>query len=154
MPAPRHAAFSATRGNHPGGAHRTRVFSRKPGSGSGIHSRGCLLIAGGDERRVQPGGAFRVALRYQRGDRSEFADNEELRVFSDVAAWSESLLINAPTRHFTLPALRPQGTAPQLRTTHRATGKMAADQDPHKSPHHTCPTSPASTARRQHVHAF
>jgi hypothetical protein len=83
---------SARSGNHPGGAQRTRVFSRKLGSGSGIHSRGCLLIAGGDERRVQPDGAFRVALRYQRGDRSEFVDNEELRVFSDVAAWLESLL--------------------------------------------------------------
>ena len=53
--------------------------------------------------------------------------------------------INALTRHFTLPALRPQGTTPPLRTTHRATGEMAGDQDPHN-----IPTQHMSHKPRQH----
>src|ERR1035438_5005935 len=45
-----------------------------------------LLIAGGDERLVEPDGAFRVGLRDPRGDRFELVDKGEGRVFGDAAA--------------------------------------------------------------------
>jgi hypothetical protein len=46
-------------------------------------------------------------------------------------------ILNAPTRHVTLPAPQPQRAAPPLQTAHHAKIKTTAGQDPTKFPHHT-----------------
>src|SRR5216683_637418 len=72
-----------------------------------------LLIASGDERLVQPDGAFRVGLRDPRGDRFELVDKGEGRVSGDVAAWAESFLHREfdGGAHRTTPLSRPARNA-------------------------------------------